>query len=530
VRAAVRDAHGKPIENLGKEDFRLFDKGNEQTIAHFEIERSAQPLTASPDKAGPAASMGPPLPSAPSFLALYVDDLNTSDTDMIQARDAAAGYFSGVPENERVGIFTSDEEPLDFTADTKQIHDAIAKLHTSPRSLTRVHDCPELTDYQARQITQFPDDTTIDAWKAALDEVARRCSQPSPSKDRMPSSSNAKYMIQMEARQVLDQAEMQARSTLEQLERLVNYLSRLSGRRTIVLISPGFLSENDQAQLDRIIDHAIKSQVVISSLDPKGLPLLMREADVTRAYIPSANSGVIGATHNVDTMRELAATDVLAQVASGTGGEFFHNKNDLKGGFDALAGSPVAYILAFVPKELDGKFHKLEVKLARSKATVQARRGYFAVRNGPEERGLQIASINPNDDGLRRVMASREEIRDLAIEVSIDVAASSEDTKDLTVVVRLDLASVPFHKDGDRNVNTVTFVAGIYDTDGKWVEGEQKRFDLTLPDSQLSDMRASGVGVKNTFKLKPGKYLLREVVQDSEDHHLAALNRSVEIP
>ena len=531
VRAVVRDAQGKPVENLGKEDFRLLDKGKEQSIAHFEVERSTpQRPGASPGKAEPTSSPAAPSLGVPSFMALYVDDLNTSDTDMMQAREAADRYFSdGLPANERVAIFTADDEPLDFTADLKQIHASIAKLHTSPRARTRVRDCPELSDYQAQQIAQFQDDTTIDAWKAALDDVAARCPQPDPPNNGIPSASNAKHMIEMMARQVLDDAEMQARSNLRQLERLVNYVSLLPGQRTIVLVSPGFLSESEQAQLDRIIDHALRMQVIISSLDPKGLALLMRETDITRGYTPSANTGAIGAAHNVDAMREVVATDVLAQLAAGTGGEFFHNNNDLKTGFDALAGSPVSYILAFVPKELDGKFHKLEVKLVQAKGSVQARRGYFAVNNGPEP-DSQFASMNPNDDALRRVMASREEIRELSIDVTTDVAPSSGDPKELNIVVRLDLASVPFRKEGDLNVNTVTFVVGIYDNDGKWVNGEQKRFDLTLPDAQLKDMRASGVGVKNTFNLKPGKYLLREVVQDSEDHHLAALNQNVEIP
>jgi len=76
----------------------------------------------------------------------------------------------------------------------------------------------------------------------------------------------------------------------------------------------------------------------------------------------------------------------------------------------------------------------------------------------------------------------------------------------------------------------VIFVAGIYDNQGEWVDGEKKQFDLKLPDSELKDMQARGVGVRNTFKLKSGRYLLREVVQDTEGHHLAALNRTVEVP
>ena len=65
----------------------------------------------------------------------------------------------------------------------------------------------------------------------------------------------------------------------------------------------------------------------------------------------------------------------MAQVAEGTGGEFFHNNNDLKAGFGRLAGSPGAYILAFAPKDLkpDGKFHQLKVTLAEKVRRIASR-------------------------------------------------------------------------------------------------------------------------------------------------------------
>ncbi len=93
VRVVVRDAQGKPVEGLKKEDFHLFDKGKEQAITQFEVESSVAPpsnptVTNAPGKTSP-------LPAMPGkFLALYFDDLNTSDTDMMQARDAAHKYLA----------------------------------------------------------------------------------------------------------------------------------------------------------------------------------------------------------------------------------------------------------------------------------------------------------------------------------------------------------------------------------------------------------------------------------------------------
>jgi len=529
VRVVARDGKGNPIQGLEKDDFQLLDRGKRQEIAQFEVVNSADTLAPAAKSAGDSTTAAAAA-GHPSFLVLYFDDLNISDADLMQALDAAQQYLAKHRAgNQKVAVITSSASLTDLTDDPKKIQDALAKLHASPRALSHTHDCPELSDFQAQQIVQFQYDYEIDAWKAALDEVKARCPLPAP-RSAMPQSQSPIYsMITMQARQVLAQAEILARTNLQQLEQVVSYLAQFPGQRTIVLVSPGFLSESEQAQLDRIIDHALRSQVVVSSLDPKGLALLMRDVDITRSYVPTANSGAIGATRNVDFMREAAATDVLMEVAEGTGGKFFHNDNDLEAGFAAVSGSPVYYILAFVPKDFDGTFHKLEVKLTRTKGSVQARRGYFAVQNPPAVIGAQKEQKTELTDDLRSMMSSREEVHDLPIDLSIDVIASSAETRDVTVFVKLDLASVPFHKEGDRNVNTVTFVAGVYDGEGKWVDGERKRFDLKLPDTELNDMQARGVVVRNTFKLKPGKYLCREVVQDTDDHRIAAVNRSFEV-
>ena len=55
VRVVVRDAQGKPVENLKKEDFKLFDRGKEQQISHFEEQRSGADSASKPAAAQAAA-------------------------------------------------------------------------------------------------------------------------------------------------------------------------------------------------------------------------------------------------------------------------------------------------------------------------------------------------------------------------------------------------------------------------------------------------------------------------------------------
>jgi hypothetical protein len=329
-----------------------------------------------------------------------------------------------------------------------------------------------------------------------------------------------------EAELVLNQSWQRSHRSIGMLNATVLGMAHMYGQKEIILASPGFIPRQLEDEVNHVIDRALNAQIVISSLDPKGVAMLMPAMDVSSNYDPK----LIRLLNSFAETRDLYATAVLAQIAEETGGDFFHHNNDLNAGFARLVEEPISYTLAFTPSNLDGKFHKLQVRLSDAKGAVQARRGYFALKQERTEQTGELGQPAEQQDELRQVVASREEFHQLALKVSTQVEPSAGDSKELTVLVKLDLNSVRFRKDGERNVNTLIFVAGIYDGNGKWVRGEQRRVDLKLPDAQLQDMRARGVGLRETFQLNPGTYLLREVVQDSEDRHLSAINREVKIP
>jgi VWFA-related protein len=541
VRVVVRDADGKPVKALQKEDFKVLDRGKEQSILQFEVETSTPPLSSSAAVGAPGQAAPPPSPAKPGkFLALYFDNLNTADADMIYTREAADHYLTAnLQPTDRVAIFTSEKMLSDFTADPQQIHAALAKLQSSARSISRIHDCLDLSDYQALEITQQENPENSNAWQIALDEAAKRChlliGPPSDgSTDSSQGDSPAVATIRASARSVVLQSEMQARSNLQELDRVVNYIARMPGQRTIILVSPGFLSQSAQYPLDRLIDDAVRSQVVISSLDPRGLAVLMRTADASRDHI----AGLPGATDRLDTARELVAADVLAEVAQGTGGEFFHNNNDLKGGFGALAGSPVNYLLSFAPANLkqDGGFHALKVKLVEKNKgfSVQARRGYFAPKNEAEaaaEAKQQAASDSEakSQEQMREAMFSKADSQQLPVGLGGKLSEGQGGTRQLSLFTHLDTKPLHFQKDGEHNLNTVTFVFAVFDEKDNLVTARQSVARLSVLDGELPGLLKDGVNVKMNFDLKPGTYRIREVVTDSEDH-LTAHSTTIKVP
>ena len=555
VRVVVRDGQGKPVGNLQKKDFRIFDRGKEQSISQFEVQTSAPSSAAA---SGPApASAGKPqsLSSvvATKFMALYFDDLNSFDADMIQARDAADRYLAAnLQPSDRVAIFTSSDMLTAFSADPKQIHDALYKLRVSASALNLAHYCPNLSDYQALQITL----ENQEALAVALDEAAH-CDggvllppgekQATASSPSLPGSGGiADLVVRKLAENIVSQARNQTRVNLQQLEQVVKYCAQMPGQRTVILVSPGFLSQSEQLQLDRLIDHALREQLVISALDPKGLATLMREGDPTTSYVP-INPAALESAHRIDSQRELTATAVLADVAQGTGGEFFHNSNDLNGGFGALAGSPVYYILGFSPTDIhkDGKFHPLKVVLAEKEKgfRVQARRGYFALKEGevlPEVTEEEAAkktvpansAISPEVEALRKIrdaVLSKADLRQLPVTLDVKPATGQDATREVSVSAHLATTLLPFRKEGDQNLNTVTFVFAVFDEKDNLVNAQQRQAKIKVPDGKLQEFLKAGVNVDMTFQLRPGTYRLREVVTDSEDQSMTAVSRDLEI-
>lgn len=80
VRAVVRDAKGRPVGGLRKQDFRLFDEGKPREITGFAVETAA-PRAAGAPPAQPGANPPPEIAAAPAlaaaapqrFVALYFD-------------------------------------------------------------------------------------------------------------------------------------------------------------------------------------------------------------------------------------------------------------------------------------------------------------------------------------------------------------------------------------------------------------------------------------------------------------------------
>jgi hypothetical protein len=308
------------------------------------------------------------------------------------------------------------------------------------------------------------------------------------------------------------------------LKNVVRDLSHMPGQRSMVLVSPGFLAPQMEFDYNEVIDLAIRSQVVINTLDARGLYVLQPSGDAssTVSYAPQ----VAGQIAILNTDAAAANDDLPNDFAASTGGIFFHNSNDYDEGFRQTSQAPeYSYVIAFVPQDLklDGSYHDLKVKLkASQKMSVQARRGYFAPKHiaNPEEQAKQE---------IEEALYSQDELHNLPVKLHTQFFKVSEDTAKLIVLTHVDVQRMHFHKADGRNNDVLTCVSAVFNRNGNFLQAMEKTVTMHWKDETLEQKLGSGITLKSSFDVKPGNYLVRLVVRDSEGQLMSAENGTVEI-
>jgi VWFA-related protein len=333
------------------------------------------------------------------------------------------------------------------------------------------------------------------------------------------------------ASQVFNVDQGNSRMSLRVLNQLVRRMGALPGQRTLVLISPGFLTPQLEFDYNELIDRAVRSQVVISSLDARGLYVVVPGGDASQEGHPDialpGQTVTAESRAMLDVTSASAESDILSVLAYSTGGVFFQNNNDMDEGLRRVADNPEHYyILGFRPQNLksDGRFHNIKVNMANhQKYDVQARRGYYAPR-----RDLDAAEEAKHE--IEDEVFSSEELHDLPVALHTEFFKPSEDSAKLTVLARVDVKRLHYKQANDRNANELTVVTAVFDRNGNFLQADQKTVEMRWKKETLEAKLGSGITLKTSFDVKPGKYLVRVVTRDAEQQVMSAENGAVEIP
>jgi VWFA-related protein len=521
VRVVVRDGKGNAVGGLHQEDFQVLDNGKQQSIRQFAMEGSGAKNREAETVSTPAGSVTGPQPGVPviptHFVAYVFDDVHTDFGDLVRLRDAASRHMDTLQPTDRAAIFTtSGQGNLDFTDDREELRKALGRLQPTVVSRTTGDQCPDISYYQADLIQNRQD---ADALSVATQD-ALACAYNNDSR-----FVNAAQVLALStATRILIESEHESRLALSVFHDILRRIAAMPGQRTMLVLSPGFLTTGFEEVYVDLIEQALRSQVVVSALNARGLFTVDPIGDVSKRAPSNRVIGVSKVQYEIAS--NTAQENVLRDLSDGTGGTYYHNSNDLYAGLQRIASTPeFYYVLGFSPQnlKLDGRFHSIKVEVKNPpKLSVQARRGYYAPKHPPD--AAEAAKQDIED-----ALFSQEELHDLPVDLHTQFFKASDTDAQLAVLVHIDARHLHFSRDEGRNVNQLTIVSGLFDRNGRFISANEKVLDMHLKDETLSHKLDRGFTLKTSFDVKPGAYVVRLVVRDAGGQ-ISAANGAIEIP
>ena len=400
VPAVVLDKRGQAVGGLGKEDFIVLDDGRPQTISGFTLVQSS-PMTgqsSSRDESSSTAGVGTrdvpskrdeSAPAGARFIIFLFDDRHMTTADLPLVQKAATDLLArGLYSGDYAAVLSFMGVNSGITRESVELQSAVMKLSVHQTFQPGKEDCPRVDYYSADQIInrRNPIEFEIAA------QEAKQCSslQIAPSSHLDEGMNNPNDPFQEAAMSAATRAlvigEEDARESLLSVQNVVRAMSKLPGQRILILVSPGFLTLSPETMTEKseIMDAAAASDVIVNALDARGL--FAGNVDASEGGTRS-NLGLATGQNVQNKLASMkAGEDVMSELAVGTGGKFFHNSNDLKGGMEILTSAPgYLYLIEISLKDVkaNGGYHRLQVKVDRLGFEVVARRGYLAPKQQP---------------------------------------------------------------------------------------------------------------------------------------------------
>jgi len=331
---------------------------------------------------------------------------------------------------------------------------------------------------------------------------------------------------------------MVARTTLDSLRNLSNYLAGISGRRKAIIYfsegvdydifdvfaTSGGASAVLQASRDAVAA-ATRANVSIYGIDPRGLGAgsddLIEVQDTPQDA--SLNLGLSSFGNEVQRSQ-----DSLRVLSNETGGFAVVNRNDMATAFErVVADNSAYYLLGYYSsnERRDGKFRKIEVKVTRPGLSVRSRKGYVAARGRNETK----------DDGrtapeLRAALSSPLPTSALPMALSAAVfkgGAGKGAVVLSTLIAARDLDLV--EKNGTFN-NVLEVVVTAADYGGKSYPGDRATLTLAMKPDSVERLRAGGFRILNSIDLPPGRYQLRVAARESNTKRAGSVVYDLDVP
>jgi VWFA-related protein len=516
VDAVVTDKDGRYVTDLRAEDFEIVEDGQTRPISNF---RYVALLPAAPGAVPrpPGGPEGPPptLPRAPgaaATMAIVVDDLSLSFESTSRIRRLLYGVVD----------------------DRLAAGELLAVLHTGGgmANLQQFTSDPRLL---RAAIDGLPFNL---AGRGMTEPIGKRNDVISDSRgEGMPSASRTGPDAAARQRELEEYVSgvMRERqvgvslSALTALERVVEGLERLPGRKSLLFLSEGLVSvdsRDDKRRVEdrfrEITDAANRAGVVIYTIDPGGLRTLRPQASdlSSQNHDPAAAQGL---------NRELQR--LLETLAEDTGGLSLHDTNDLAGAVRRVVADRQGYYLLgyqpdasrFLERDQKARFHQIRVKVKRPGLQVRSRRAYFA---RPEGDAARPAAPKLTDALLSPLVAA-----DLPLRLTPLWSRDEKRGPVVRCLLHMDARSMTFQDeaDGGSRVELEAMAVLFGARGGKGVQNGGK-YTLRFRPEAAEMARREGLVLTLDLLATPGPYQVRAAVRDLSSGVIGSAAQFLELP
>ena len=531
VDAAVIDKKGMPVEGLTREDFRVSEDDVPQTIVSFEaVEIPKEPQAAPPPPPRISVNTNLREQRGRTFVIVF-DDVHMEPGKANPAKAAVASFLrTGVREGDRVELISTSGETW-WSARMEEGREQLIELvkRLQGRHIPEVGG-DRISDWEAYMIHVYEDPQTyarVLRRFQTYDAAFAQSQSQSQSQDPVATQATLEDpYIRTRAAETYQQATVRLRTTLDILERAINGLVGAKGRKSVVLVSQGFIFDPSREEFRHVKAAARRANAVLYFVNTKGLEGM--PSQMTAEFGSALPAMDVGMTL-VDSVNEVAGSEDLATAS---GGFVVSNTNDLASGIQRIARENQSYyLLGYMPTDTarDGKFREIEVKLRNGKGlTVRARKGYYAPAATGE---VALHAKEGIDPALQAALDSPWDRDKIPLRMTDYVGDEQTPGKAAVLVAtEVDTHGFDFEVQDGRYCDTLDFLLVV----AHLQTGEFFRYDQSVVMSMLPATKERvdrfWYPIVRNFELRPGDYQAKIVVRDARSGRVGTVMHDFTVP
>jgi VWFA-related protein len=516
----VRDRRGRPVRDLRQDEIAVLEDGVPRELKAFRLVEGTPMAAGVGAVPQPGVSQPDPLRRI-TLVSLVFDHLSQNGRKL--AQKAAHDYLTKpMAPGQWVAVFSLDNRLhmiQDFTRDPAQLAAAIdrgAAMAMRENAASLPGESRERPREANQELAQ------VASGQAGAGAPAN------PGQD--PVEKQFRETIQrMQTLATAIETTQRGHATLYPLMALAKAQGALEGRKAILFFSEGLqVPPSVEEAFQAAISEANRANVSVYTIDARGLDtgrdLQAAGAALDKAGRVSqqamAKQGADGTSMEEVLNDELVLTSLrantqssLRELAESTGGVMVANTNDLGKGLERVTSDLASYYeIAYVPQggEADGKFRKIEVKVARKGVDVTSRSGYFALP------ATDTAPIMPFELPLLAAAAATPAPHAFDFQLGAFRFHDTTHGRQFTLVAEIPVATLTVNEDKKtkRYNLRMNVMALVKDANGGIVERLSNTYPLEGPLENLPAIQRGNVVFKRQLWLAPGRYTLTTVVRD----------------